>query len=275
MRLTGVVRQVSTGNILRSLPRPQHRGQVVRAHVLSYRVKPFALPRSRSQVWCLDAQIQHKVDFLRQHVLLPGRPPAVILAHSIGAYIMLHALQQLEQHPDLECAPADGGAGSAVSTVSMSSGEAACSDPNLPGAVTSNAGSDAAAAGGDVAPPRPPSVRKLVSMFPFFSADFTSGRQRFLRAAAHSWRALGFLASGVRKLPYGMQRRILQAFSRACFPHGDLSCVMRVRAAASNCWVDRWQHMSPLVGSASDASHGWAALQPTLRSMLWTLHYRC
>jgi hypothetical protein len=48
-------------------------------------------------VWCLDSQIQHKVAVLKEHVLTPGRPPAVILAHSIGSYIMLQAVKQLEQ----------------------------------------------------------------------------------------------------------------------------------------------------------------------------------
>jgi predicted alpha/beta hydrolase family esterase len=48
-------------------------------------------------VWCLDSQIQHKVALLKERVLAPGRPPAVILAHSIGSYIMLQAVKQLEQ----------------------------------------------------------------------------------------------------------------------------------------------------------------------------------
>ncbi|KAI8476477.1 MAG: hypothetical protein J3K34DRAFT_401470 [Monoraphidium minutum] len=47
--------------------------------------------------WTLDCQVSHKVDFLRQHVLLPGAPPAVVVAHSIGSYMMLHALRQLEE----------------------------------------------------------------------------------------------------------------------------------------------------------------------------------
>uniref|UniRef100_A0A383V4Q4 AB hydrolase-1 domain-containing protein n=1 Tax=Tetradesmus obliquus TaxID=3088 RepID=A0A383V4Q4_TETOB len=52
---------------------------------------------SQGKVWCLDSQIQHKVALLKEHVLAPGRPPAVILAHSIGSYIMLQAVKQLEQ----------------------------------------------------------------------------------------------------------------------------------------------------------------------------------
>lgn len=43
---------------------------------------------SRGSVWGLDDQVQHKVQLLRQ-LMAPGRPPVVILAHSIGSYIML------------------------------------------------------------------------------------------------------------------------------------------------------------------------------------------
>jgi len=48
------------------------------------------------KAWTLECQVQHKLDFLLQHVLLPGRPPAVLVCHSIGSYMMLHALQRLE-----------------------------------------------------------------------------------------------------------------------------------------------------------------------------------
>lgn len=41
------------------------------------------------QLWSLEEQIAHKVAFLREHVLLPGRPPVVLLGHSIGAYMMV------------------------------------------------------------------------------------------------------------------------------------------------------------------------------------------
>lgn len=43
---------------------------------------------SKGAVWCLNSQIQHKVHLL-QELMTPGKPPTVILAHSIGSYIML------------------------------------------------------------------------------------------------------------------------------------------------------------------------------------------
>lgn len=43
---------------------------------------------SRGAVWGLGCQVQHKAQLVRE-LTAPGRPPLVILAHSIGAYIML------------------------------------------------------------------------------------------------------------------------------------------------------------------------------------------
>ena len=54
------------------------------------------------QLWSLKEQIQHKVDFLTQHVLLEGRPPVLLAGHSIGAYMMLHAAHQLESQSKAE-----------------------------------------------------------------------------------------------------------------------------------------------------------------------------
>eukprot|EP00195_Chlamydomonas_chlamydogama_P016914 CAMPEP_0202891084 /NCGR_PEP_ID=MMETSP1392-20130828/1261_1 /ASSEMBLY_ACC=CAM_ASM_000868 /TAXON_ID=225041 /ORGANISM="Chlamydomonas chlamydogama, Strain SAG 11-48b" /LENGTH=303 /DNA_ID=CAMNT_0049574759 /DNA_START=55 /DNA_END=966 /DNA_ORIENTATION=+ len=40
----------------------------------------------------LEDQVTHKAAYLREHVLLPNRPPVILLCHSIGAYMTLHAL---------------------------------------------------------------------------------------------------------------------------------------------------------------------------------------
>lgn len=32
----------------------------------------------------IQDQIEHKADYMRQHLLLPGRPPLVVAGHSIG-----------------------------------------------------------------------------------------------------------------------------------------------------------------------------------------------
>jgi pimeloyl-ACP methyl ester carboxylesterase len=43
---------------------------------------------SSGAVWGLDCQVQHKVELL-QELTTPGRPPLVVLAHSIGSFITL------------------------------------------------------------------------------------------------------------------------------------------------------------------------------------------
>ncbi len=41
-------------------------------------------------------QVKHKAKFLEEQVLLPGRPPAVVLGHSIGTYAAIHAVHEVE-----------------------------------------------------------------------------------------------------------------------------------------------------------------------------------
>lgn len=48
------------------------------------------------RIFDLNEQVKHKEALLREVVLAPGRPPAVLLGHSIGAYMLLRALQRLE-----------------------------------------------------------------------------------------------------------------------------------------------------------------------------------
>jgi len=50
-----------------------------------------------SRLFSLSDQIQHKVDFLEAQVLSLGRLPVVIMGHSIGAYMALHAVKALEE----------------------------------------------------------------------------------------------------------------------------------------------------------------------------------
>ncbi|CAK0744119.1 hypothetical protein CVIRNUC_001523 [Coccomyxa viridis] len=52
----------------------------------------------------LKDQIQHKAAFIKEHMLLPGRPPAFVVGHSIGAYMALHAAYQIGQ----ECLHTEG-----------------------------------------------------------------------------------------------------------------------------------------------------------------------
>ena len=57
----------------------------------------FSYAPETTQLYSLDDQIRHKADFMRQYMLLPGRPPLVVAAHSIGAYVAVHAVRDVEQ----------------------------------------------------------------------------------------------------------------------------------------------------------------------------------
>lgn len=53
-----------------------------------------------SELYTLEEQIHHKTKFLEQHVLLPGKAPAVVLGHSIGTYIAIHAVHRVENNAE-------------------------------------------------------------------------------------------------------------------------------------------------------------------------------
>ena len=49
------------------------------------------------RLWSLEGQIGHLQDFLREQVLLPNKPPVIVMGHSIGAYMCVKGIQRLEQ----------------------------------------------------------------------------------------------------------------------------------------------------------------------------------
>lgn len=67
---------------------PTHPSLQTALPTTSFHTSP-PLPHLQTQVWSLQEQISHKVSFLREHVLLPGRPPVVLVGHSIGAAMMI------------------------------------------------------------------------------------------------------------------------------------------------------------------------------------------
>ena len=54
----------------------------------------------RTQGFSLKEQIQHKVAFLKKECLGHRSPPTVLLGHSIGAYMALHAVKAIETEAD-------------------------------------------------------------------------------------------------------------------------------------------------------------------------------
>ncbi|KXZ54305.1 hypothetical protein GPECTOR_5g390 [Gonium pectorale] len=149
------------------------------------------------RLWDLSQQIAHKVAFLREHVLLPGRPPVVLVGHSIGAAMAIKAVAQLEglrggnsQHQEQQeqeppVALDDGGKLVPEGATRCSAGHEPESGP-LPGS------------GG----PTTPSVVKVVAVFPFFETNFPgNSRQRRLRSLAPWYEALGWVGAAVTSLP--------------------------------------------------------------------------
>jgi pimeloyl-ACP methyl ester carboxylesterase len=57
---------------------------------------------SKGAVWGLHDQVDHKAQLL-QELMAPGKPPVIILAHSIGSYIMLQVGAQPCQMPTAYC----------------------------------------------------------------------------------------------------------------------------------------------------------------------------
>ncbi|GIL62937.1 hypothetical protein Vafri_17149 [Volvox africanus] len=161
------------------------------------------------RVWDLQQQISHKISFLREHVLLPGRPPVLLVGHSIGANMMIKAVAQIEglsatsdqqqQQQQLK-----------VELAAAKSQESEGWRPNpltaRTGASMNTPGPEAAAGIGHVATSgargQLPAILKLMAVFPFFETNFGgSWRQRGLRALAPWYEYLGWVGAAVTSMP--------------------------------------------------------------------------
>lgn len=60
------------------------------------------VPNPSCQLWSLEEQVVHLKDFLEEHVLIPGRPPLILMGHSIGAWMALKAVATLEAQLERE-----------------------------------------------------------------------------------------------------------------------------------------------------------------------------
>lgn len=149
----------------------------------------------------LDEQIAHKVAYLRNHLMLPGRPPVVLLGHSIGTYIALHAARRVEQEQQLHD--------------QQPSGHQQQQQPR-------SAAGDAAAKAGEQSlllqnalstqspPVQLPEMHAIVGMCPFLATNPSCRRQRLIAKAAEWRAAVAATASALACLPAACQKAMIR-----------------------------------------------------------------
>lgn len=151
---------------------------------------------------------QYSVDVGVGHVLAAGRPPLVILAHSIGAYMAVHAVTRLEKL-----------AGAGGSSISVNGSSADGLEPGLNENSTIGAHSIAPVEGAAARqqPVQPqtngcaPPILRVVALMPFFQAAFsTSWSQRWLRTVAARFELMGRLTRGISATPGWLQERLIR-----------------------------------------------------------------
>ncbi|GLC55962.1 hypothetical protein PLESTB_001049500 [Pleodorina starrii] len=160
------------------------------------------------KVWDLSQQINHKVSFLREHVLLPGKPPVLLLGHSIGAAMMIKAVAEIE---GLSSASASSAGGGVQEEQQQGQGQGCVvgrANPLADGPVDGGAevGELPTPTPTPTPAPTPPAILKLVAVFPFFETNFRgSWRQRCLSSLAPWYEALGWAGAAVSSLPRALQ----------------------------------------------------------------------
>lgn len=186
-------------------------------------------------MWCLDTQIQHKAQLLKEHVLAPGKPPAVVLAHSIGSYMALQVRRRRSLCLGLVDAPllatAHGvqrlhdrlgtraGAASAVQPRKglhkQQTKIVSCLRSALTQAIKQLEEERAAAGLPDTAQQIP----RVCLLMPFLATDWSSRRQRLLRLAARFAHPIGAAAGALGRLPLWLLDGLVSVAEPAAEPH--------------------------------------------------------
>ncbi|KAI3433520.1 hypothetical protein D9Q98_003330 [Chlorella vulgaris] len=189
------------------------------------------------QVYDLAQQVDHKVALLQQRFTGPGRPPLVILAHSIGAYMAIHATHRLDlgDCTGAAVAPAPNARMTAASEWDWP--DAAAPPPSL---ITGD--SQAAAMGmqqaaegetrrqRDVAQQQSATqqqnsreqgsgIIKVIALYPFLQVDPSCTRQRRLAWLTRHHALVARLAGGLGLLPVGVRRGLVRLLGGAMDAH--------------------------------------------------------
>jgi len=155
------------------------------ADVLAVSHKGHGIDCRCEQAFSLQEQIEHKVAFIEEFCLAAeqGSPGIMLVGHSIGAYMALHAAKVIEDR--------------------LGSSENA--EP---------AGDEAEAREGDAAPgaeKRHGRLAKVVGVFPFLGVDSRgSTRQSFLRGVSQVPQVMAAAGAALGLLPQGLRHSVIR-----------------------------------------------------------------
>ncbi|PSC73939.1 thiol-disulfide oxidoreductase [Micractinium conductrix] len=173
----------------------------------------------RGTVYSLEQQITHKQALLAQHFAVCGRP-VVLLGHSIGTYIAIHAVHRLE-------ADADAGASRAAAAALDSVTAREWEHPHAAGASLDGMAAELAAerrqqvvdaagsgggsggrdgGGGGGSGALRSNIVKIVGLYPFLQVDPDCSRQRRLQRLTPYHALVARLAGGLGYLPLALRR---------------------------------------------------------------------
>lgn len=192
----------------------------------------------------LEDQVAHKTALLRERLAGPGRPPLVLLGHSIGTYLAIHATHRTERHyesssraaaaavdavarREWEHPAADSSAASSPQRAEQELLAARRAQQAAPGGLagSTDAASAAAAARGSGGASSSgggagsSNIVKVVGLFPFLQVDPDCSQQRRLRRLTRHHGALALVAGAAGWLPLGVRRALVRWASPKLEPH--------------------------------------------------------
>ncbi|KAL4426837.1 hypothetical protein ABPG77_006623 [Micractinium sp. CCAP 211/92] len=219
----------------------------------------------RGRVYSLEEQVAHKQALLRERLSGPGRPPVVMLGHSIGAYMCIHALHRLErgssasssaevaaldavaarewEHPDAAGASLDGvqrqleaeRQAQARRQQLQQEGQPEAERPGGAAGVDRNGSSDSGGRAGEGASSSGvrSNVVKVIGLYPFLQVDPNCSKQRRLQRITPHHALLGSVAGALLgAFPMPLRRGLVRALTSGMDAHA-VDVTARVFATAS------------------------------------------